>query len=129
MKGESLRAGQILLLKRGLTLGVTSIVSSETREKDRILAQDPLPESQFARSPQMNLLVSRGRRRREYLMPDLTGQNSEEVVKGFSTWGLRLGAVTYQSIPGILRGTILKQFPPAGSRIAEDSSIDFEVCQ
>lgn len=129
LQGETLRAGQILILKRGLTLGVTSVVSSDTGDKDRILAQDPPPETQLAESPKMNLLVSSGKRPHKYLMPDLTGRRSEEVVAEFAGLGLRLGAVNYQSIPGVLRGTILNQFPPPGSKIVEGSSVNFEVCR
>jgi beta-lactam-binding protein with PASTA domain len=129
LKGESLRTGQIVLLKRGLTLGVTSAITSEAAEKDRILGQDPTPETQFATSPQMNLLLSSGQRRREYLMPVLTGRNSDEVVQQFPGLGLRLGAVSYQSVPGVLKGTILKQFPVPGSKIIEGSSVNFEVCR
>ena len=74
LKGETLRAGQILLLRRGLALGMISSVSSDGQESGRIMAQDPEPEFQFAQSPQINLLLSSGKRRREYLMPDLTGK-------------------------------------------------------
>lgn len=129
LRGETLRAAQILLLKRGLTLGVTSTVSFETEEKDRVLAQDPPPEIQFAQSPKMNLLVSAGKRRREYLMPDLTGRSSHEVIGEFASLGLKLGAVNYHSIPGVAKGTILRQFPLPGSKIAEGSAVDFEVCR
>jgi beta-lactam-binding protein with PASTA domain len=129
LRGESLRTGQIVLLKRGLTLGVTSTITSESGERDHILGQDPAPEAQFAQSPQMNFLLSSGQRRRQYLMPDLTGKNSDEIVQEFAALGLRLGAVSYQSIPGILKGTILKQFPPPGSKVVEGNSVNFEVCR
>jgi beta-lactam-binding protein with PASTA domain len=75
----------------------------------------------------MNLLVSTGRKRREYLMPDLTNQNSDEIVGEFATLGLKLGSVNYQSVPGVAKGAVLKQSPPAGSRIAEGGAVDFEV--
>jgi beta-lactam-binding protein with PASTA domain len=129
LKGETLRAGQILLLRRGLALGMISSVSSDGQESGRIMAQDPEPEFQFAQSPQINLLLSLGKRRREYLMPDLTGRSSHEVVAQFAGLGLNLGSVRYQSIPGVEKDTILRQFPLSGSKVAEGSAIDIEVCQ
>jgi eukaryotic-like serine/threonine-protein kinase len=130
LKGETLRAGQILLLRRGLALGmISTISSSDDQESGRIMAQDPEPESQFAQSPQINLLLSSGKRRREYLMPDLMGKSSHEVVAQFAGLGLNLGSVHYQSIPGVEKDTILRQFPLSGSKVAEGSAIDIEVCQ
>jgi beta-lactam-binding protein with PASTA domain len=129
LKGETLRAAQILLLRRGLALGMTSSTNSDAEESGRIIAQDPEPESQFAQSPRISLLVSSGRRRREYLMPDLTGKSSHEVVAQFADLGFNLGSVRYQSIPGVEKDTILGQFPLAGSKVLEGSAIDIEVCQ
>ncbi|MCI0622516.1 MAG: PASTA domain-containing protein [Acidobacteria bacterium] len=127
VEGESLRAAQILVLQRGLTLGMVAAISSETEEKDRIAAQSPPPAAQFAQSPTMNLLVSAGKKRREYLMPDLTGHSSDEVVGGFASLGLKLGSLSYQSVAGVAKGTILKQFPLPGSKIPEGGAVDFEV--
>jgi len=127
LEGQSLRAAQILVLQRGLTLGVVAAIASEAQERDRIAAQCPPPEVGFAQSLTMNLLVSTGKRQREYLMPDLTSQNSDEIVNEFASLGLRLGAVNYQSVAGVPKGVILKQSPQAGARIAEGAAVDFEV--
>ena len=127
LEGQSLRAAQIVVLQRGLTLGVVAAISSEADERDRIAAQSPPPEIGFAQSLTMNLLVSTGKKRREYLMPDLTNQNSDEIVGEFASLGLKLGSVNYQSIPGVAKGAVLKQSPPPGARIAEGGAVDFEV--
>lgn len=127
LEGQSLRAAQIVVLQRGLTLGVLAAIASEVEEKDRITAQSPPPEVGFAQSLTMNLLVSTGKRQREYLMPDLTNQNSDEVVGEFASLGLKLGSVNYQSVPGFPKGAVLKQSPQPGARIAEGGTVDFEV--
>lgn len=129
LEGQSLRAAQIVVLQRGLTLGVVAAIASEVEEKDRIAAQCPPAEVGFAQSLAMNLLVSTGRKQREYLMPDLTGQNSDEVVGQFASLGLKLGSVNYQSVSGVAKGAVLKQSPPPGSKVTEGSSVDFEVNQ
>jgi beta-lactam-binding protein with PASTA domain len=127
LEGQSLRAAQIVVLQRGLTLGVLAAIASEEEEKDRIAAQSPPAEVGFAQSLTMNLLVSTGKRRREYLMPDLTNQNSNELVGEFASLGLKVGSVNYQSIPGVPKGAVLTQSPPPGSKITEGSVVDFEV--
>ena len=127
LEGQSLRAAQILVLQRGFTLGLVAGIASEGEEKDRVAAQCPPPEVGFAQSLTINLLVSTGKRPREYLMPDLTSQNSDEVMGEFAGLGLKLGSVNYQSVPGVPKGAVLKQFPQAGARIAEGDSVDFEV--
>jgi len=129
LEGQSMRAAQIVVLQRGLMLGVVAAVPSEPEEKDRIAAQSPPPEVGFAQSLVMNLLVSTGRKQREYLMPDLTGQNSDEVIGEFASLGLKLGSVNYQSFPGVAKGAVLKQSPAPGSKVTEGSSLDFEVNQ
>ena len=129
LEGQSLRAAQIVVLQRGLTLGFVAAISSETDERDRIAAQCPPAEVGFAQSLVMNLLVSTGRKQREYLMPDLSGQNSDEVLGEFASLGLKLGSVNYQSVPGVAKGAVLKQSPLPGARIMEGNYVDFEVNQ
>ena len=107
LEGETIRAGQILLLKRGFTLAMLSTVNSSSHERDVIIAQNPPPEAQFAKSLLMSILVSSGPKPKDYLMPDLLGTDFEPVSREIAEAGLKLGAVTYQTLPGIKKGTIL----------------------
>ena len=127
LRGESLRAGQITLLKRGLTFGVSAYLPSEVFDKEQVISQDPLPQMQLAQSPAVNLLISQGKPVRSYQMPDLVGMNLEEVRKGMESAGLSSGKITWQAIPGIERGTVLKQSVPPGLRLPEGDKIDLEV--
>lgn len=127
LRGESLRVGQISLLKMGLSLGMIAAVSSERVDKDRIIAQDPSSQVQQAASPMVNLLISSGKKNREYLMPDLAGKNLEEVSRVLQGTGVTLGQLSYQSTPGLARGTILKQIPMAGQKLVEGSAVNLEI--
>jgi len=129
LKGESLRTTQIALLSRGLTLGVTSTISSTEIERDRIISQDPLPMTRLARSPRVSVLVSAGEPNQEYLMPSVTGNTLDEFSQAIQDTRLKVGTLSYRSIPGLLKGTILKQAPPPGFKVAEGSSVDLEVCR
>jgi eukaryotic-like serine/threonine-protein kinase len=127
LKGESLRTTQIALLSRGFTLGVTSIISSTEIEKDRVIAQDPLPLTPLARSPRVSVLVSGGASGRDYLMPSVTGNTLDEISEAIQNTNLKVGTVTYRAIPGVLKGTILHQTPAAGFKLPEGTVIDLEV--
>ena len=127
LAGETVRAGEILLLKRGFTLGMLSTISSSSYEKDKIISQDPPPEARNAKSLLLSILVSGGPKPKEFCMPDLTGLDFEPVSKEITEVGLKLGEVTYQTIPGISKGTILQQSPAAGSKLPEGVAINLEI--
>ena len=127
LAGETIRAGQILLLKRGFTLAMLSTINFPSREKDVIIAQNPPPEARYAKSLIMDVLVSDGTKSRDFLMADLLGMDYEHVAKKITEAGLKLGDVTYQALPGISKGTILRQYPPVGSKILEGEAISLEI--
>lgn len=127
LKGKTLRASRYLLLQRGLSPGFTSRISADADEEGTVLSQYPVPRRQEARSPTVNLLVSSGRRKASYLMPHLVGESLEEVSRTLELWGIELGEVTYQSLPGLARGTVLRHTPAAGDRLLEGAFVDFEV--
>lgn len=127
LRGESLRVGQIALLKSGLSLGMIASVHSETAEKDRVISQDPFPQVSEAQTSLVNVLVSSGRKNEEYLMPVLVGGSLDEIGKACDRLGFRLGKVVYQPATGLAKGTVLKQYPPPGQKIAVGDSIDLEV--
>lgn len=129
LRGKTLRAVRYQLLQRGLTPGFTSTISFDNSEKDLVMSQFPLPGTQETRSPTVNMLVSAGRNRVAYLMPDLVGKRLEEVSRTLALWDIELGEVQYQSFPGVARGTVLEHAPAAGDIILEASAVDFEVAR
>jgi len=129
LRGESLRLSQIVLLRKGLSLGMTAAVNFEGVEREHIIAQDPSPLAQLASSPTVNVLISLGRPSREYLMPDLAGRNLEEVSRVIQGSGVTLGKLNYQLTPGLIRGTILGQAPTAGQKLVEGSAIDLDLAK
>ncbi len=129
LRGDTLRAAQITLLKRGLTLGGSAQFNSDLYEADNIVSQEPLPQDQSAQSPVVNLLISSGKKEKTFLMPDLTGMDVSEITRTISASGLILGKVTAQPVSGITRGVILHQNPPAGSRLRDAEEIVLEVAR
>ncbi len=127
LKGKTLRASRYLLLQRGLTPGLTSMISTDGDGKDTVMSQYPAPRRRKTKSPTVNLLVFSGRRKASYLMPNLVGEPLEEVSRTLGLWGIELGEVTYQSLPGLARGTVLGHIPVAGDKLLEGASVNFEV--
>ncbi len=129
LRGDTLRAAQITLLKRGLTLGGSARFNSDLSEADSIISQEPLPQDPSAQSPVVNLLISSGRKEKAFLMPDLTGLDLAEITRTINASGLRLGKTTSQPVSGITRGVILHQNPPAGSRLGDAEEIELEAAR
>ena len=129
LRRKTLRASRYQLLQTGLTPGFTSTISSDSTEKDLVMSQFPLPGKQETRSPTVNLLVSAGRARVAYLMPDLVGKRLEAVSRTLALWDIELGEVRYQSLSGLAPGTVLEHSPAAGDIILEAAAVDFEVAR
>jgi beta-lactam-binding protein with PASTA domain len=75
----------------------------------------------------MSILVSGGSKPKDFLMPELLGMDLESTSKKIAEAGLRMGDVTYQNVPGISKGTILRQSPPVGSKLMEGGTISLEI--
>ncbi len=123
----TLRAAQINLMRRGLSLGFVASVWNPAVEKDQIIAQEPPPDSKEVIGPAVDVLLSKGPREDAYLTPDFIGMDfrrASEIVKeeGFVT-----GPVSLQSYPDVAGGVVIVQQPPAGSKILAGATLSFTV--
>jgi beta-lactam-binding protein with PASTA domain len=101
-------------------------VTAADRPADRVIAQDPRPSSEIFRGDRVSLLVSRGPRDAVWVMPDLTGQEAEQVRRLLSEKGLRLGQSRSQpsSAPA---GTVVGQFPQPGFPVSRRDPITLVI--
>jgi beta-lactam-binding protein with PASTA domain len=60
-------------------------------------------------------------------MPDLIGRDVERVHVAFEAHGFRVGSVRSQAYEGASAGTILRQFPQAGSPVSHKDVLSFVV--
>jgi serine/threonine-protein kinase len=141
--GGSVRAAQLTVGERGLTLGDVATVHWSGIAADEVVAQDPPPSAQPARSPAVNLLVSLGEPPAEYVCPNFVGMGLAQAQRSLTRAGFTVGeskiAPTTSALPGTPgaapslpassapSGTILSQSPAAGSRIAAGASFTFTV--
>jgi len=124
LTGESERAAQLRLQQDGLAVTSLAEVRSSDFPSGTIIAQDP-PAS--ARGTEVALLVNRGERSHNYVMPDLIGVAGSRAVDLLRARGFRVTIVGELPYPGAPAGIVLRQFPAAGFQIAAGDPISLEV--
>jgi len=142
--GESVRAAQVTAVQGGLTLGDVAAVHWNGVAADGVVAQEPPPTAQPARSPAVNLLVSLGEPAPEFVCPDFVGMtvaraSSQITAAGFTVGPVKAaapqppspaspGAAPPPAAPAAAAsGTIVSQSPAPGSKIATGTVFSFTV--
>jgi len=143
--GESVRAAQVTAVQRGLTLGDVAAVYWAGTSVDQVVAQEPPPSAEPARSPSVNLLVSLGESSPEFVCPSFVGMAIGEARSQLTRGGFALGELQTAPepaanpsagaappaappvSPATPSGTILSQSPAPGSKIAPGTSFSFTI--
>jgi eukaryotic-like serine/threonine-protein kinase len=126
VEGESLRAARLKLDEANIT--VARIVEVDDRAPEgQILVQSPPSGETDPDEAVVSLLVSRGKWGADYVMPDLIGRKAEDVLSALGSVGLKIADVKYRSYPGVEPGVILRQQPPAGYRVGQQSTVSLDV--
>lgn len=124
LTGESERAAQLRLQQDGLAVASLAEVRSSDFPSGTVIAQEP-PGS--AQGTEVALLVNRGERSHNYVMPDVIGVSGASAVDLLRTRGFRVTIVGELPYPGVPAGIVLRQFPSAGFQIAAGDPISLEV--
>lgn len=127
--GEHFRRADILIRQAGLLPGIQSRVSSESVERDIVIAQDPQPGSTLDKGGKVNLLISSGKKVEALVMPRLVGKKIEEAATIADRRGLQY-RVIYKSSGDKAAGTervVINQKPAAGFPVAPDAIVDIVV--
>jgi beta-lactam-binding protein with PASTA domain len=124
LTGESERAAQLRLQQDGLAVRSLAEVRSSDFPSGTVIAQEP-PGS--AKGTEVALLVNRGERSHNYVMPDLIGVAGSRAVDLLRARGFRVTIVGELPYPGVPAGIVLRQFPAAGFQIAAGDPISLEV--
>ena len=124
--GQSERTAQMRLAQDGVQIGTLSEIKSADYPADAVVSQNPPPAS---RAPEVSLLLNRGEQATNYVMPDLIGMDGERAAEAMRSRGFRVTIVGTQSVPGIPAGTIIRQQPAGGFKVASADAISLEVSQ
>jgi eukaryotic-like serine/threonine-protein kinase len=150
--GESQRAAQINIRRRGLDVGAMAQITMRSSPADQVLGQSPPPNAIGVAAPKISLLTTESAPPQAFLMPNFTGQALGGVTLVLQDAGFRLGnvgmapSVISPSAPAEdssgatlvptppappLQPTpasiIVSQNPAPGAKIVAGSAVNFEV--
>ncbi len=152
VRGETTRAAQITIQRRGLDLGSTAKLAFIGGTPDQVFAQSPPPNASGVSAPRISLLIGAAPGPSEFVMPNFVGQPLANATKLAQAAGMRVGAVSLTlenpeqpqkagsepSLPGNTpqsnvspvpqaESLVLSQSPPAGQKIIAGAAVSFEV--
>jgi len=127
--GENFRKADIMIRQAGFFPGEVSRVSSDTVDRDLVIAQDPQTGSPLDRGSKINLLVSAGKKAQVFVMPKLVGKKAEDAVKVVDRMGLQYRVVTRATTTRPQAGDriVVSQKPGVGTPVAGESNVDIVV--
>ena len=122
--GQSDRTAQMRLAQDGVQITTRSEIRSADYPTDAVVSQNPPPDS---RAAEVSLLLNRGEQATTYVMPDLIGMDGDRAAEAMRSRGFRVTIVGAQSVQGIPVGTIVRQQPAGGYKVASADAISLEV--
>jgi serine/threonine-protein kinase len=134
--GQSERAAEINLARRGLQIGMVTTIHLPGAEPDTVLAQSPTADQEGLSSPKVNLVVAADDADAQALvMPDLVGRSLDDATRVIVGAGLRLGDVATVRTQAPAAGEktlptlpiVAKQVPAAGQKIQPGAAVNVQV--
>jgi eukaryotic-like serine/threonine-protein kinase len=146
--GESQRAAQINILRRGLDVGAVALIGMRDKPADQVLGQSPPPNASGIAAPKISLLTTDSPPPQGFLMPNFTGQSLGGVTLVLQDAGFRLGSVNVApsaAAPPVTTDSgaapspsapppepnpasiVVSQNPAPGTKIVVGSAVNFEV--
>ena len=125
--GKTLRAGQIILFQRNLTLGDVAHVYSSGSQADQVLAQEPTSPHLGAHGPNVSLLISLGKSPNNFLTPDFFGRPLQQAEAALKTSGFPKASVTFEFTRETVKEKVLSQIPLPGAKVGRHVLFEFRV--
>ena len=147
--GQSDRAAELNLSRRGLNVGSVASVADPQVPPDQVIAQSPPANAQGISAPKVNLLVSAAAPAEEaWVMPELSGLTVADATAAVTTAGLKVGRIrlvtdpqapptTDSAAPAANAKTpapkaspdaiVVRQSPPSGLKVVKDAIVNFDV--
>ncbi len=152
--GESERAAEFNIKRRGLEIASTAQLPIEAIPPDQVLAQNPTSNEKAVSAPKISLLVTQSAAPLNYVMPSFIGQPLGSASQTLQDAGFKLGNVTMapplpenppQAAPGATApqatpppapvappqptpaSVIATQYPAPGQKVAAGATIAFTV--
>jgi serine/threonine-protein kinase len=124
LRGMSLRQGRILLDRHSLRVGRVARVHTFGEARETVLATTPRVGEELVENSVVDVVVAVGGQKREYLMPDLTGEDLLFIREKLRNMGFRISGVRYETQRDVFPNTIVGQSPNPGTLIRQGDSIE-----
>ena len=126
LRGSSERQTRLTLEDIGLVLGDLIRVAGD-EPAGRVLGSRPGEGARLPLGGRIDLLVSEGPARTDYLVPDLRRRDLQGVLALLEGSGLGSPAIRYRAGSGEAPGRVLDQAPVPGSRLERGRSFELVV--
>lgn len=142
--GQSERAAEINILRRGLDVGAVAQVELAGVPPNQVIAQNPSPSASSISAPKISLLAAQAPQRQAFVMPSFIGQTVSAATAALQEAGLRVGKVTVptpavSNVPGASpqpstplpppaqASVIVSQTPAAGDKVSLGDVVNLSV--
>ncbi len=137
LSGESQRAAEINVRRRGLEMGDVATLAVPGAVPDVVVAQSPPANATNVSSPVVGVLIAAPEERKSFVMPDLAGRSTDDAINAIVGAGLKVGRINSQE-PARTEGApvsatpsstrmVVRTTPAAGQRVWEGQTISLEV--
>lgn len=138
--GDSERAAEINIRRRGLDLGSVANAVIPNAPPDQIIAQSPPANAVNVSEPKISILMAAVPDPDSFVMPDLVGRSEDDAINVAVNAGLHVPTINTQPAtspagssspptPTPASRTVVKTIPAAGQRIFAGQGITLEVTQ
>jgi beta-lactam-binding protein with PASTA domain len=136
--GQSGRAGEINVQRRGLELGTVAVAHLPGLPPDQVIAESPPPGTRGMTSPKVNLLITAPEQDQSFVMPDLSGRTLSQAAQVLQSAGLKLGNFPLKTAredsgaqipPELAAARVNGQSPTAGQRVSPGTTVMLQFPQ
>ena len=129
--GQSQRAAEINLRRRGLDVVTVAEAHLSGAPQDEVIAQTPAANSSDIASPKAGILLAVPDDPQALVMPSFAGKPLSDAVRAIQNAGLKVGKINTAAngaSPAASGPTVvLRQSPVAGQRVFPGATVDLEV--
>ncbi len=129
LTGYRLEESRKLIKENDLVRRHVSYISSEKVPATYVISQSFEPGAKVPINSEIDILVSKGKSEKSYIMPDIIGRRADTVLVFFERLGLKIENITKVPYPGLDPDIIIRQNPSPGFRISTKNRISIQVSE
>lgn len=127
LKGIELKDVAFKLASERLPVGIEAHAFHPSIEANRIIATNPTQGSEVPRDTLVNLLVSRGPRPVDYVMPDVIGMSEQQVRQKFEKSPFALTFNREKTADSAWRNKVMSQEPLPGKKLSAQAAVKLTI--